>query len=213
MYFCCFTSKEKREKQTKNIFTARIFNVNLFVYLGLLFCIYNGKKIILSLFLLILWSHSVSLYWYLCYFLFRCSNCNPVNVNANVNLQLQCEGCQEIVWYFEDKSHVPVSAFILSVITPYLYSNIVTYVLLFSLLLGCFEFLLFWNRAESPDKTEGRCQFFYNREWNSSQCTAEHKRRCVRWVSLSFFLWISLRIYKWKLTIVNEVCINVFILF
>ncbi|XP_060740105.1 polycystin-1-like protein 2 [Tachysurus vachellii] len=36
-----------------------------------------------------------------------CSNCNPVNVKANVNLQLQCEGCQQIVWYFEDKSHVP----------------------------------------------------------------------------------------------------------
>ncbi|MCI4383146.1 hypothetical protein PGIGA_G00023010 [Pangasianodon gigas] len=36
-----------------------------------------------------------------------CSNCNPVNVSANVTLQLQCEGCQQIVWYFEDTNSVP----------------------------------------------------------------------------------------------------------
>ncbi|KAK3533669.1 hypothetical protein QTP70_024018, partial [Hemibagrus guttatus] len=38
-----------------------------------------------------------------------CSNCNPVNVNANVKLQLQCEGCQQIVWYFEDTNPIPVN--------------------------------------------------------------------------------------------------------
>ncbi|MCJ8737360.1 hypothetical protein PDJAM_G00023180 [Pangasius djambal] len=36
-----------------------------------------------------------------------CSNCNPMNVSANVTLQLQCEGCQQIVWYFEDTNPVP----------------------------------------------------------------------------------------------------------
>ncbi|XP_058257289.1 polycystin-1-like protein 2 [Hemibagrus wyckioides] len=36
-----------------------------------------------------------------------CSNCNPVNVNANVKLQLQCEGCQQVVWYFEDTNPIP----------------------------------------------------------------------------------------------------------
>ncbi|KAI5608598.1 polycystic kidney disease protein 1-like 2, partial [Silurus asotus] len=32
-----------------------------------------------------------------------CSNCDPVNVNSNVKLQLQCVGCEQIVWYFEDE--------------------------------------------------------------------------------------------------------------
>lgn len=48
-----------------------------------------------------------------------------MNVNANVKLQLQCEGCQQIVWYFEDTNPVPVSAFILPAIAPYSY-NIVS---------------------------------------------------------------------------------------
>ncbi|KAI2662209.1 Polycystic kidney disease protein 1-like 2 [Labeo rohita] len=30
-----------------------------------------------------------------------CSNCNPMNVADGVKLQVQCEGCQKIVWYFE----------------------------------------------------------------------------------------------------------------
>ncbi|XP_053369297.1 polycystic kidney disease protein 1-like 2 [Clarias gariepinus] len=36
-----------------------------------------------------------------------CSNCNPVNVGANVELQLECEGCQQMVWYIEDTNPVP----------------------------------------------------------------------------------------------------------
>ncbi|XP_073691874.1 polycystin-1-like protein 2 [Garra rufa] len=32
-----------------------------------------------------------------------CSNCNPVNVADGVNLQVQCEGCQKIVWYIESR--------------------------------------------------------------------------------------------------------------
>ncbi|XP_067257323.1 polycystin-1-like protein 2 [Chanodichthys erythropterus] len=30
-----------------------------------------------------------------------CSNCNPVNTANSVTLQVQCEGCQKIVWYLE----------------------------------------------------------------------------------------------------------------
>ncbi|XP_030620641.1 polycystic kidney disease protein 1-like 2 isoform X2 [Chanos chanos] len=36
----------------------------------------------------------------------RCANCDPVNVNSGVNLQLDCEGCQKIFWFFEDTSAV-----------------------------------------------------------------------------------------------------------
>ncbi|XP_072516546.1 polycystin-1-like protein 2 [Salminus brasiliensis] len=35
-----------------------------------------------------------------------CSNCSPLNVRVGVNLQLQCEGCQQMVWYFEDTNPV-----------------------------------------------------------------------------------------------------------
>uniref|UniRef100_A0AAR2JZ86 Polycystic kidney disease 1 like 2a n=1 Tax=Pygocentrus nattereri TaxID=42514 RepID=A0AAR2JZ86_PYGNA len=37
---------------------------------------------------------------------FRCSNCNPVNTSIDVTLQLHCEGCQEMAWYFEDTNPV-----------------------------------------------------------------------------------------------------------
>ncbi|XP_077057765.1 polycystin-1-like protein 2 [Siphateles boraxobius] len=30
-----------------------------------------------------------------------CSNCDPVNVADSVKLQVQCEGCEKIVWYFQ----------------------------------------------------------------------------------------------------------------
>ncbi|XP_037401275.1 polycystic kidney disease protein 1-like 2 [Pygocentrus nattereri] len=35
-----------------------------------------------------------------------CSNCNPVNTSIDVTLQLHCEGCQEMAWYFEDTNPV-----------------------------------------------------------------------------------------------------------
>uniref|UniRef100_A0A4W4GFP4 Polycystic kidney disease 1 like 2a n=1 Tax=Electrophorus electricus TaxID=8005 RepID=A0A4W4GFP4_ELEEL len=41
-----------------------------------------------------------------------CSNCNPINISASVNLQLQCEGCQQMVWYLEDTD--PVSGLLSS---------------------------------------------------------------------------------------------------
>uniref|UniRef100_A0A8B9HUK4 Polycystic kidney disease 1 like 2a n=1 Tax=Astyanax mexicanus TaxID=7994 RepID=A0A8B9HUK4_ASTMX len=60
-------------------------------------------------------------------FLFvRCSNCSPVNVRMDVNLQLQCSGCQQIVWYFEDTSSVSVS--VCSV-----FSNLVFFILFISI--------------------------------------------------------------------------------
>ncbi|XP_076879791.1 polycystin-1-like protein 2 isoform X2 [Brachyhypopomus gauderio] len=31
-----------------------------------------------------------------------CLNCNPANKSSSVHLQLQCEDCQQMVWYFED---------------------------------------------------------------------------------------------------------------